>query len=277
MTKSFMITKTSGKKEPFNIKKFEKSLQKCGAQPKAINRICKQIEKIKPKTTKELHRKAIQLLKKENLGVAARYNLKKALFELGPAGFPFEKYIAELFRAKGYQIKLNQLMVGLCVNHEVDIVVQQDQHHDMVECKFHSRMGKKTDVKVAMYVQARFEDIRAAWKKNPHDTHQIHHGWLATNTQFTSEAIKYGTCVGLKLLGWNYPKKGSLPQLIDQLGMHPITALTTLNARQKREFIHEGFVLCSQALQYTGILKKFGFSDRKIANLVSEAEAVCVS
>ncbi len=270
-----MITKTSGKKELFNITKFEKSLRNCGAKPNTINRICKQIQKIKPQTTKELHRKTIQLLKKENLGIAARYNLKKALFELGPAGFPFEKYVAELFKAKGYTTRLNQLMVGLCVNHEVDIVVEQDKHHDMVECKFHSRMGKKTDIKVTLYIQARFEDICAAWEKNPHDKHEIHHAWVATNTQFTSEAIKYGTCVGLKLLGWNYPKKDNLPQLIDQLGMHPITALTTLNKRQKKEFIHEGFVLCSQAPQYTGLLIKFGFSDQKIANLVSEAEAVC--
>ena len=275
MTKPFMITKANGQKEPFDMKKFENSLKKSGAAASTIKKISNKIKQLKPETTKKLHQKAIQLLKKEHKGVAGRYNLKKALFALGPSGYPFEKYIAQLFKAQGYITKLNQLMVGKCVNHEVDIIIKHENRHDTVECKFHNKMGNKADVTIALSTRARFEDISAAWKKNPDDKHNTHRGWLVTNTQFTSETIKYGTCVGLQLLGWNYPHKNNLPQLIDQVGLHPITTLTTLTKKQKREFIKKGLVLCSQARKQKGLLKKFGFSDQKISNLILESESVC--
>ncbi len=145
----------------------------------------------------------------------------------------------------------------------------------MVECKFHNRMGIKSDVKVTLYVYARFEDIRDAWEADHKSSSHFHHVWLATNTQFTSEAIKYGECKGMKLLGWGYPAKDNLAQLIEKYNLFPITTLTSLTKSQKRQFMKKGFVLCKDARKHVKTLQSLGLSMPEIKKIVEESEAVC--
>ena len=47
--------------------------------------------------------------------------LKQAIMELGPSGFPFEQFVAELLKCRGYQIKVGVIVEGHCVNHEIDV------------------------------------------------------------------------------------------------------------------------------------------------------------
>jgi hypothetical protein len=49
--------------------------------------------------------------------------------------------------------------------------------------------------------------------KLPGHATKFHQGWLVTNTRFTGDAIQYGNCAGLKLIGWDYPAEGSLKDL----------------------------------------------------------------
>lgn len=271
----FFIRKSSGQKEAFNLKKFRLSLRKAGADTKLINSIISQIKKQQPRSTKEIHEITTLMLKKQQPPIAARYNLKRALMELGPAGFPFEQFVAHIFKAMGYKVNNNVVIEGKCVDHEIDIVAQKTDKHFMIECKFHNRSGLKSDVKVTLYMQARFDDIRASWEADPNHGHEFHHGWVVTNTRFTSQALKYGTCMDIKLLGWKYPEGKGIAKLIDDLGLHPITALTSLSRSQKRQFIKNGFVLCRDASKHKALLKQLGFSPHQTKKLIEEAEAVC--
>lgn len=155
-----MIIKASGQKEPFNTKKFQNSLKRAGASDKTIEKLIRKIKKIPTlKTTQQIYYFALEELKKYSRPVAARYKIKEALQNLGPSGFPFEKFVAQLFEYQGYKAKNNVFIDGFCVDHEVDVVAQKDNKNYMVEAKFHQRQDLKTDVKVTLYVQARFEDI----------------------------------------------------------------------------------------------------------------------
>ena len=145
----------------------------------------------------------------------------------------------------------------------------------MIECKFHNRTVIKSDVKVTLYVQARFEDISDAWKQKERVEHTFHQAWVVTNTQFTSEAIKYGICKNMQLLGWGYPAKDNLAQLIEKYELFPITTLTSLNRSQKRRLLKEGLVLCKDARDHKKTLEKVGFKPREIQKIIAEAEAVC--
>jgi len=40
-----------------------------------------------------------------------------------------------------------------------------DDKHIFVEAKFHNRLGVKTDLKVALYVKARFDDLKMVHKR----------------------------------------------------------------------------------------------------------------
>ncbi len=271
----FFIRKASGKKEEFKIKKFRLSLRKAGADSKMINEVVSEIKKQKPKSTKEIHKLAIQILQEQAPHIAARYNLKQALMELGPTGYPFEQFVAHIFEAMGYKADTNVVVNGKCVDHEVDIIAEKADKHFMIECKFHNRPGLKSDVKVTLYIQARFDDIRTAWENNPRHGHKFHQGWVVTNTRFTSQALTYGTCMNIKLIGWKHPTGEGIAELIDRLGVHPITALTTLSRTQKKQLIKDGFILCRDASKHTGLLKRLGFSPHQTRKLIKEAEAVC--
>jgi len=269
----FYIKKVSGHRELFDAKKFYRSLTKAGASKTLVNRLIKDIERDKTlRTTKKIYAYALDMLYKDNPVVAARYNIKQALLQLGPAGFPFEQFVAELFKAQGYTVNVNQIVAGYCIDHEVDVVVHDKEKHAMVECKYHNRQKLKSDVKVALYIKARFDDVSTGWQ---HDTHIIHQGWIVTNTKFTSEATKYAECVGIQLISWNYPKQRSLIDLIHMYKLHPITALVSLNKRDRDAFIKKGFVMCKDAKKHVHALKDLGIRPAQIKAIIEEAQAVC--
>jgi len=116
---------------------------------------------------------------KKSPSIAARYNLKRALMELGPAGYPFEQFVAHIFSAQDYETIINQIISGNCIDHEIDITATKASKHFMIECKFHNRTGLKTNIKVILYIQARFEDVRTEWEQRPQDSHKFHRAWEA--------------------------------------------------------------------------------------------------
>ena len=180
-------------------------------------------------TTQEIYQYAFELLRdEEKRPVAARYSIKRAVLDLGPSGFPFEQFVAQIIKTMGYDnVKTGVAAQGKCVSHEVDVMAEHDGKHMAAEVKFHNSLGIKTDLKVALYVHARFEDLR-------NSSHHIDEGWLITNTRFTRNVVKFATCSNLKLLGWDYPRGRGLEVLIDEAHVHPITALTTLTSKEKR-------------------------------------------
>jgi len=271
----FYIRKTSGEKQRFDLHKFRRSLFKAGASEKDIESIIRTITKEKPQSTNRIHEITTELLQKKNPPVADRYNLKRGLMELGPDGYPFEQFVAQLFQALDYTVKTNRIIPGACVDHEVDIIIRKKNHHYMVECKFHNRVGLKSDVKVILYVQARFEDIQEAWIAKKSHANELHEAWVVTNTQFTTEAIKYAQCKKMKLLGWGYPAQNSLAALIQEHSLFPITTLTSLSAYQKRTFIKNGFVMCKDARKHKKTFEKLGMKPQEIERIIAEAEAVC--
>lgn len=272
---SYFIRKASGAKEPFNEHKLRRSLRRSGTSSALIEEIVTQVKKIQPSTTQKLHNFVIDQLALLIPPVAARYNLKRALMELGPAGYPFERFVARIFDHWGYTTKIDQFIAGACVEHEVDVLAQKKNHVLIVECKFHNKQGLKSDVKVPLYIQARFEDIHDAWKRNPTHLVEIHEVWIVTNTSFTTQAIAYANCKNIKLLGWTHPTRNSLAHIIDSSGLHPITALPFLSRAQKRILIDHGLVLCRDASKHPDAFQKAGLPKEMIAQFIKQAQDVC--
>lgn len=156
------ITKASGQQVPFDIKKFQRSLENSGAGHEVIQQVSQYIlsEIDDSITTKQLYKKAYAYLRKISGSVASRYSLKKAILDLGPSGYPFEKFVGELLKYQGYQVEVGRVVRGFCVNHEIDVIASKDDKRIMVECKFHSDQSRKTDVKIPLYIHSRFQDIQ---------------------------------------------------------------------------------------------------------------------
>lgn len=258
MYKKILVKKASGDMEEFSEDKLRFSLERINTSQKSINKIIAHVaSEIKDgDRTEDIYKHTFSLLRDYERNSASRYSLKRAIFELGPSGFPFEKLVGELLKAEGFSIETDVMVQGLCVTHEVDAVGERDDKHVMVECKFHNQAGAKTDVKITLYVQARFEDIEKAWKKQLGHSRKLHEAWLVTNTKLTSDAIAYAACVGMKAIGWSYPPGESLEERIERSGLHPVTCLTTLNNLQKRQLIDNGIVLCKQVLENEQLLRR---------------------
>ncbi len=277
MNKNIGVTKVSGKQDLYDESKLRNSLEHSGAGDEVIQLIIDEISKILYDgiSTKEIYNKAFSLLRKSSKSTAARYKLKKAIMELGPTGYPFERFVAEILNYQGFKVRVGKIVEGHCVSHEVDVIAEKDTKRFMVECKFHGDQSRNCDVKVSLYIQSRFIDIEKRWKKEAANEFMFHQGWIFTNTKFSSDAIKYGNCVGLMLVGWDYPKAGSLKERIDLSGLHPITCLTTLSSYEKRRLIAKETVLCKHLCEHPEILNAADVSKSRQKNILKEARELC--
>lgn len=272
------IVKADGTIEIFDGSKLENSLIKAGATEGVASRIRSTIEtSISPVAeSTEIYKRAFQMLRQDNRPSAARYSLRRALFEFGPSGHPFEDFVAELFKKEGWTVEGRRIIPGKCVPHEVDVYAKRGNEHLAAELKYHNDPGYKTDVKVALYVKARFDDI---WQCEPKDgtTCPIDVGFLITNTKFTRQAIDYATCSGMGLLGWSYPYQGNLYDRIIASGLYPVTALTMLKKAEKRLLIDAGVVTCEQVRQKRDMLRSIGMTPERIGSVIAEVNTLCGS
>ncbi len=270
------IVKTDGTLERWDGTKLVRSLRRAGASEASAERIRKTIEAtIGPEEeSSQIYRRAFAMLRREGRAAAARYSLRRALFEFGPSGHPFEDFVSELFKSEGWNVLSRQVLQGKCVTHEVDVYAERNGEYLAAELKYHNEPRYKTDVKVALYVKARMDDIWANASRAQGDARRVDHGYLVTNTKFTSQAIDYGTCAGLTLLGWNYPHHGNLYDRIVAAGLYPITALTSLRKAEKRLLIEKNISTTELLRQHRELLREIGVAPERIGKVVAEIETL---
>jgi hypothetical protein len=271
------VVKSSGEREPFSETKLRHSLERARAAPELVDQAVRQVrsELRDGIPTSEIYRRAFGLLKHRQRSLAARYSLKQAIMELGPTGHPFETLVGEILKSEGFSVEMTKTVQGACVAHEVDVAAIKDSQHIMVECKFHNRAGVKSDVKVALYVRARFEDIEKAYQAQADHGEHFEEAWLVTNTKLTSDAVQYAHCVGMKVIGWGYPPGGSLPELIDRANLHPITSLTSLTRKQKTILMDSGIMTCRELLNRKDALSSIDIKGTQSIRILQEAEELC--
>lgn len=241
---SITVVKINGEKEPFSEQKIRASAKRVGVPKSMLDDL---IDEINSKlydgiSTKEIFEIIKSYLnRKDSGGLAAKFNLKQGLAQLGPSGYPFEKFVAHILHELSYSTKTNQMLAGRCVRHEVDVVAVKDGVTNLIETKFHSKQGIKSDVKVTLYIKARYDDIASNWQ----DSNEVK-PWVITNARFTTEAIAYGECVGLQLTSWDYPQGTALRDLIEESKLHPVTVLESISDAQKKVLLEGGIVTCQQ-------------------------------
>lgn len=272
--KELNIVKTSGETVKYSMKKLKASLRHSGATDAVIQRI---IEKITAElydgiSTKELFSRAFYFLNKEKGTYASKYKLKRAIYELGPSGFPFENFISAVLKYSGYKTKVGEIVPGKCVPHEIDVIASKNGGDIMIECKFHGDEGLKCNVKIPLYIHSRFNDVKAVWDQN--NISKLEKGWVVTNTRFTKDAEDYGNCAGLYLLSWDYPPEHSLKDRINRLGLYPVTVSTLLSGREKEFLLKREVVLCRQIVEHSFYLDHLGVSENRKKRILDEMKLI---
>lgn len=238
-----VVVKKSGDVEVYDEEKVRRTMNRVGVpddlKPEILAHIKEKFQNGEM-STDDLFHHVMEYLEPRDRKSSLRLNLRQAIFELGPTGFPFEQYLAQIFRSMGYTVTTDVIMNGDCVKHEIDLVLEKDGHKEIVEVKFHNHHVVKTDVQVALYTYARFLDVK---EKN-----NVENVWLVTNTKLTTEAIAYANCKGMPVIAWNYPEHGNLQDLVEEPEMYPITLLTSLSEQEKKRLVEKNIVFCRDLL-----------------------------
>jgi hypothetical protein len=276
MTALPIIVKADGNRETFNPGRLVTSLMRAGAGEHTAERITDTIlESMVPGTSsREVYSRAFALLRRESRPVAARYALRRALLELGPTGHPFEDFVSHLYRKLGWQVETRKLIKGACVTHEVDLYASHPSENTFLaaELKYHNDANYKTDLKVALYVKSRFDDIFNCDPKAR--ACPIDRGLLVTNTKFTSEAIAYAECAGVELLGWGYPLQNSLFSLMSTTKVYPITTLTRLSHAEKNMLLDNRVVTVDQVQHDRRLLDTLHLPAERVGEILAEVEGL---
>lgn len=271
------VIKADGARETFDRGKLYESLLNARASEEIAEKVVSHVEKelVSGIRTEDIYRHAFEFLGRFGKHFAARYSLRRSLLEMGPTGFPFEHIVAEIYKQKGFETILDQKVQGHCTDHEVDVVAWNADKLIMVEAKFHHELALKTDVKSALYIKARYDDLREELFQFGGATRRLSEFLLVTNTKFTEKAIQYCECSGVRLIGWNYPRDANLHHLINDTGVHPITCLTTLSGNQKKSLLEQGVVLCQNVREVIPVLSSLGLSENEIRAVVEESNLLC--
>lgn len=276
-SKDLPIVKASGEISTFDREKLKKSLNRSGASQEQIETILRKIDAhlYTGISTKKIYQLAFKTLNKLSRPLSARYKLKSAIMELGPSGYPFEKYVAAILKHQGFLVQTSIIVQGRCVTHEVDVLAEKEDSYFVIECKYHNHHGTVSDVKIPLYINSRFKDIAETWPENTEQNIKLKQGWVVTNTRFTADAIQYGKCAGLKLIGWDYPHKDGLNQMIERLGLYPLTCLTTLTKREKQNLLDKRIVLCREICDKPDLLIQAGVAEDKLPLVLEESQELC--
>ena len=137
----------------------------------------------------------------------------------------------------------------------------------MVECKHHLQPWNGCHIQTALYVWARFLEV----KKN------FTQPMLVTNTTFTEAIIKYARGVGLRLMGWKYPKGDSLEENIERYKLYPVTLLRSIEPETLTLLLEHKIVLLKTLAQLSEpeLAQILQLPPSKIKTINEEAQELC--
>ncbi len=275
MAAEITVIKRDGSEVLFDDRRVLMSIERVGVPKELHDRVLAHIkEKVQADntiTTDEIFYHIREFLVGKDKKSALRFNLRQAIFELGPTGFPFEQYLARIFQKQGYKTEVDLQMKGECVSHEIDILLEKDGRREILEAKFHNQTFGKSDVQVLLYTYARFLDVK--------EVNKIDGVWVATNTKLSSDAITYAECKGVKTIAWNYPVNGSLQDFVERHKMYPVTTLTDLTIDEERRLIDNRIVLASDLLKISDeeFEDKYMIDKNRAGIIKQDANLICNS
>lgn len=255
------IIKADGRKVPFNPNKIIATCRRAGANKEITKRVIKKVKSqiYRGIGTRDIYKMVLVALSEEGgKPLKYRYQLKDAIMKLGPSGYMFENFVAEILKHSGYKIKkIRSKVRGECANHEIDLIAIYNKKKFLIECKYHAHHGKYVGLKESLYTHARFLDTKPSFDCEG----------IVCNTKVSGEAKKYAQCIGQDLMSWRYPEHNSLEQNIEKNHLYPITILN-LSKHERYQLSKNNIILAKDLLDYTEIQlsKKTGIKIKRIQN-----------
>ena len=95
-----------------------------------------------------------------------------------------------------------------------------------------------------------------------------------TNTKTTQDAIKYASCVKMKILAWQYPQERNLQYFIENKKLYPISILPSIKKNYKEKLFESGIILVQELISLNAeeIMKLLSIDGKKTAKILDEVE-----
>ena len=266
------VLKGDGVEEKFDPAKAKKALRRSGLNPKEADEALK---RLMPSLydgigTHKIYRALYGIVDEMRPEISHKYNLKRALQRLGPAGYNFEDFTSTLLGHLGHDTKVRQIIMGRCVSHEIDVVAKKGRQRFMIECKFRHQPGFKCRIQTALYVYARFLDLNEGAKMGKGE--RFTRPWLITNAKFSYDVKDYARCRGIDLLGWRYPFKKGLEVEIDRTKCYPVSVLN-MGSKSLSQLLKAKMVTVFDIPEKAGKLAgKTGMSLRTAKKIIERAD-----
>ena len=268
-----LVKKNSGELIPYDPKALKRSLTKSGAKKEEVEEVFELVSKdlYDGISTRDLYKKAFQYLKNYRSSYAARYSLKRALRDLGPEGYYFEKWIGKLMQSAGYESLHSEVVQGNAVTHEIDVVASKGDQLLFCECKFRNDEDAKISVTTPMYFLSRMKEVQ------DHTYHFFGRdmkptkGFLVTNAYLTTDSIDFANYYGIGLISWDYPEDLSIKHLVDSAALYPITCLTTLTDEQEKVLLSKECILVKDLKDNPKVLDSLNLAQVQLKEVLEEA------
>ena len=197
--------------------------------------------------------------------------MKRALRDLGPEGYYFEKWIGKLMQSAGYESLHSEVVQGNAVTHEIDVVASKGDQLLFCECKFRNDEDAKISVTTPMYFLSRMKEVQ------DHTYHFFGRdmkptkGFLVTNAYLTTDSIDFANYYGIGLISWDYPEDLSIKHLVDSAALYPITCLTTLTDEQEKVLLSKECILVKDLKDNPKVLDSLNLAQDQLKEVLEEA------
>jgi len=270
------VTKFDGSEQPFDKQKIVRTCLRMHASPDQAQAVANKIEKklYDGMPTKEIMRMIFSYLKEYRPEVKHEIDLRESISLLRPKP-DFEHFIALLLSEYGYEVETNQIVMGKCVEHEIDIIARKDNSTIYIEIKHHFQSHTYTGVGILLEAKATFDDLKEGYllRKN---NYNFSRAMVVCNTKISDHGKRYADCSGIDYLGWKSPEEKGIESMILEKKFYPITFLKTLKRGELERLGNADILTLKQLVEMDvdKIRKKTGMSKSRILLILRAAREV---
>jgi hypothetical protein len=270
------VTKADGTRQPFQREKVIRTCLRMQASTEAAEAIVGKIEGrlYNGIPTKKVLQMIFRYLKSYRPAVRQQIDLREAISMLRSKP-DFERFVQLLLREHGYEVTSNQIVLGRCVEHEIDAIASLGGETFLVEVKHHYSHHTYTGLDVFREARATFEDLTEGYGLGVNSIN-FTKALVVCNTKSSKQASQYAKCRGIKHIGWKAPPERGLEQLIEEKRLYPITFLKGLDKGTRTKLADNKVLLLKQLIEgkISRLGKKTGIQRKRLGELRENAKEI---
>ncbi|RLG09709.1 MAG: hypothetical protein DRN68_00865 [Thaumarchaeota archaeon] len=240
------VRKADGRLEPFDRRKVIRTCMKLRVERIEAERIADKISKMVYDgiPTNEILSAIYEEVKKIRPEYEHAHDLREAISMMRPKP-DFEYFIGITLSSLGYRIESARIVDGRCIEHEIDGIAMRNDEVLMIEVKHHVNPHTYTGLDVFLAVHSTLRDLMDGYRLGLHN-YPFTAALVACNTKISQHAERYARCVGIRYMGWRYPRAFALEDLIVKYKLYPITMLKILKRNHIEKLGDRGIVTLKQ-------------------------------